>query len=101
MAFAISGNRPPSPGGGVLLMKIFIDSADVKELKALAETGLVDGVTTNPSLVAKAGANFFESLKTICDAIPGPISAEVVAQNYESMLAEGRKLRTVAKNIVV
>jgi transaldolase len=82
-------------------MKIFIDSADVKELKALAETGLVDGVTTNPSLVAKAGANFFESLKTICDAIPGPISAEVVAQDFENMLAEGRKLRTVAKNIVV
>jgi transaldolase len=82
-------------------MKIFIDSADVKELKALAQTGLVDGVTTNPSLVAKAGGNFFESLKTICDAIPGPISAEVVAQDYEGMLAEGHKLRTVAKNIVV
>ena len=82
-------------------MKIFIDSADVKELKALAETGLVDGVTTNPSLVAKAGGNFFDTLRTICDAIPGPISAEVVAQDYEQMLAEGRKLRTVAKNIVV
>ncbi len=59
------------------------------------------GWTTNPSLVAKAGANFFESLKTICDAIPGPISAEVVASDYEGMLAEGRKLRTVAKNITV
>jgi len=82
-------------------MKIFIDSADVAELKTLAQTGLVDGVTTNPTLVAKAGANIFESLKTICDAIPGPISAEVVAADYEGMLTEGRKLRTVAKNIAV
>ncbi|WP_395645260.1 fructose-6-phosphate aldolase [Terricaulis sp.] len=82
-------------------MKIFIDSADVTELKALAATGLVDGVTTNPSLVAKSGRNFFESLKEICAAIPGPISAEVVAQDAETMLAEGRKLRKVADNIVV
>lgn len=82
-------------------MKIFIDSADVAELKALAATGLVDGVTTNPSLVAKSGRNFFESLKEICAAIPGPISAEVVAQDTETMLAEGRKLRKVADNIVV
>jgi transaldolase len=82
-------------------MKIFIDSADVKELKALAETGLVDGVTTNPSLVAKSGGNIFESLKTICDTIPGPISAEVVASDYDGMIAEGHKLRTVAKNIAV
>jgi transaldolase len=82
-------------------MRIFIDSADAAELKALAETGLVDGVTTNPSLVAKAGRDFFETLKEICAAVPGPISAEVVAQDYETMLAEGRKLRGVADNIVV
>jgi transaldolase len=82
-------------------MQIFIDSADVAELKALAETGLVDGVTTNPTLVAKAGRPFFESLKEICAAVAGPISAEVVAQDTETMLAEGRKLRTVADNIVV
>jgi transaldolase len=82
-------------------MKIFIDSADVKELQALAQTGLVDGVTTNPSLVAKAGGNIFDGLKAICAAIPGPVSAEVVAQDYETMLAEGRKLRTVASNIAV
>jgi transaldolase len=62
---------------------------------------LVDGVTTNPSLVAKAGRPFFEALKEICAAVPGPISAEVVAQDTETMLAEGRKLRTVADNIVV
>jgi transaldolase len=82
-------------------MQIFIDSADAKELAALAQTGLVDGVTTNPSLVAKAGRDFFETLKDICASVPGPVSAEVVAQDYETMLAEGRKLRTVADNIVV
>ena len=82
-------------------MKIFIDSADAAELKTLAQTGLVDGVTTNPSLVAKAGRNFFETLKDICAAVPGPVSAEVVAQDCETMLAEARKLRGVAANIVV
>ncbi len=82
-------------------MQIFIDSADAKELKALAQTGLVDGVTTNPSLVAKAGRNFFETLEEICAAVAGPVSAEVVAQDTQTMLAEGRKLRGVAKNIVV
>lgn len=82
-------------------MQIFIDSAEVKELKALAETGLVDGVTTNPSLVAKAGGDFFESLRTICGAVKGPVSAEVVAQDYPTMLLEGRKLRQLADNIVV
>ena len=82
-------------------MQIFIDSADAKELATLAQTGLVDGVTTNPSLVAKAGGDFFETLKKICASVPGPVSAEVVAQDAETMLAEGRKLRTIAKNIVV
>lgn len=82
-------------------MQIFIDSADAKDLKTLAQTGLVDGVTTNPSLVAKAGGDFFETLREICAAVPGPVSAEVVAQDTETMLKEGRKLRTVAANIVV
>ncbi len=82
-------------------MKIFIDSADAAELRALAPSGLVDGVTTNPSLIAKAGRDFFETLKDICAALPGPVSAEVVAQDCETMLAEGRKLRGVAGNIVV
>jgi transaldolase len=82
-------------------MQIFIDSADVKELTALAETGLVDGVTTNPSLIAKSGADFFATLRGICAAVSGPVSAEVVAQDAETMLAEGRKLRGVAENIVV
>jgi transaldolase len=82
-------------------MQIFIDSADAGELRTLAQTGLVDGVTTNPSLVAKAGRDFFETLHDICSAVPGPVSAEVVAQDYETMLKEGRKLRGVASNIVV
>lgn len=82
-------------------MQIFIDSADVKDLKALAETGLVDGVTTNPSLVAKAGGDFFQTLADICAAVPGPVSAEVTAEDAETMLAEGRRLREVAGNIVV
>lgn len=82
-------------------MQIFIDSADAKELAALAGSGLVDGVTTNPSLVAKAGGDFFETLKAICAAVPGPVSAEVVAQDAEGMIAEGRKLRQTAENIVV
>lgn len=82
-------------------MQIFIDSADAAELKALAQTGLIDGVTTNPSLVAKAGRDFFETLADICAAVPGPVSAEVVAQDAETMIKEGLKLRTVAPNIVV
>ncbi len=82
-------------------MQIFIDSADAKELAALAGSGLVDGVTTNPSLVAKAGGDFFETLRAICAAVPGPVSAEVVAQDAEGMIAEGRKLRQTADNIVV
>ena len=82
-------------------MRIFIDSADVAELRALAGTGLVDGVTTNPSLIAKSGRNFFETLDEICAAVAGPVSAEVVAQDAETMLAEARKLRKVADNIVV
>lgn len=82
-------------------MKIFIDSAERAELKALAQTGLVDGVTTNPSLIAKAGGDFFETLRDICATVAGPVSAEVVAQDCETMLAEARKLRAVASNIVI
>lgn len=82
-------------------MKIFIDSADAGELKTLAATGLVDGVTTNPSLIAKSGRNFFETLEEICASVAGPVSAEVVAQDAETMVAEGKRLRKVAGNIVV
>lgn len=82
-------------------MQIFIDTADTAELADLAATGLVDGVTTNPSLIAKAGKPILPTLKIICDLIPGPISAEAVATDHDGMVREGRKLMEVAPNIVV
>ena len=82
-------------------MKFFVDTADVAEIRDLAATGLVDGVTTNPSLVAKAGRDFFEVLREICDIVPGPVSAEVTATEHEAMLAEGRRLAALAPNIAV
>ena len=71
-------------------MKFFVDTADVEEIRDLAATGLVDGVTTNPSLVAKTGRDFFEVLKEICDIVDGPVSAEVTATEADDMAEEGR-----------
>ncbi len=82
-------------------MKFFVDTADVDEIADLAATGLVDGVTTNPSLVAKSGRNFFEVIAEICSIVPGPVSAEVAATEHEAMLAEGRKLAGIAPNVCV
>lgn len=82
-------------------MKFFIDTADLNEIRDLAATGLVDGVTTNPSLVAKSGRKFLEVVKEICDIVPGPISAEVTATDHATMLAEGRALAKIAKNVTV
>ena len=82
-------------------MKFFIDTADLTEIRDLAATGLVDGVTTNPSLVAKTGRNFLEVVREICAVVPGPVSAEVTATDTETMLAEGRKLAKIAKNVTV
>ncbi len=82
-------------------MKFFIDTADVAEIKDLAATGLVDGVTTNPSLVAKAKRDFKEIVAEICAIIQGPVSAEVTATDYETMLKEGRHLAKIAKNVAV
>ncbi len=82
-------------------MKFFVDTADVAEIRDLAATGLVDGVTTNPSLVAKSGRDFFEVLEEICDIVDGPVSAEVAATDSETILAEGKALSKVAKNIAV
>ena len=73
-------------------MKFFIDTADIDEIRELAETGLVDGVTTNPSLVAKTGRRFVDIVKEICSVIDGPVSAEVTAVDHRGMLAEGRHL---------
>jgi transaldolase len=82
-------------------MQLFLDTTDVAVLKDLAATGLVDGVTTNPSLIAKSGRNMLEVIAEICEAVEGPVSAEVAATQSQAMLAEGRKLASVAPNVVV
>ncbi len=82
-------------------MRFFVDTADVEAIRELAATGLVDGVTTNPSLVAKSGRDFIEVLGEICALVPGPVSAEVTATETQAMLAEARFLARVAKNVVV
>jgi transaldolase len=82
-------------------MQLFLDSTDVKIIADLAQTGLVDGVTTNPSLIAKSGRNMLEVIKEICDLVPGPISAEVAAMDTAGMLDEGKKLAAIAPNVVV
>jgi transaldolase len=82
-------------------MKFFIDTADIAEIRDLAATGLVDGITTNPSLVAKSGRKFLEVVKEICEIVPGPVSAEVTATDHATMLAEGHKLAKIASNVVI
>ena len=82
-------------------MKIFLDTANVKEIREAQSWGILDGVTTNPSLVAKEGRDFYETLKEICAVTPGPVSAEVVATQADEMMREGRELSRIAKNIVV
>jgi transaldolase len=82
-------------------MKFFVDTADVADIRALADTGLLDGVTTNPSLIAKSGRRMAEVIAEICAITPGPVSAEVTATDYETMLAEGRYLRGIAPNVAV
>ncbi len=82
-------------------MKFFVDTADTAEIKSLAASGLLDGVTTNPSLVAKSGRRILDVIAEICATIPGPVSAEVAATEYEGMLAEARVLRRIAKNVAV
>ncbi len=82
-------------------MKFFVDTADVDEIRDLAATGLVDGVTTNPSLVAKAGRDFKEVVREICGIVAGPVSAEVTAVDADGMVAEGRVLAALADNVTV
>lgn len=82
-------------------MKFFVDTAEVAEIRSLAEAGLVDGVTTNPSLIAKSARNMAEVIAEICAITPGPVSAEVTATEFEPMLAEGRHLRGIAANVAV
>ena len=82
-------------------MQLFLDTTDTAVLTDLAATGLVDGVTTNPSLIAKSGRNMLEVIAEICGIVEGPVSAEVAAMDTEGMLAEGRKLAGIAPNVVV
>ncbi|MGZ8342145.1 MAG: fructose-6-phosphate aldolase [Allosphingosinicella sp.] len=82
-------------------MKFFVDTADTAEISDLAETGLLDGVTTNPSLIHKAGRDFLEVMREICGIVPGPVSAEVVATDHAEMLREAEVLRRIADNIAV
>ena len=82
-------------------MKFFIDTADLKEIKSLATSGLLDGVTTNPSLIAKSGRDFKEVIKEICDIVPGPVSAEVAGIEYNQIMAEANVLRKIADNVCI
>lgn len=82
-------------------MKFFVDTADIEEIRDLAATGMLDGVTTNPSLIAKSGRDFFEVLKEICAEVSGPVSAEVTATDAEGMIKEGEKLALVADNVAI
>ncbi len=82
-------------------MKFFIDTADINEIKDLAATGMVDGVTTNPSLAAKSGKKFLDLVAEICAVVPGPVSAEVTALDHETMMKEAAVLRKIAKNVTI
>lgn len=82
-------------------MKFFVDTAEIKDIRDLYATGLLDGVTTNPSLVAKSGRDFKEVIKEICGIVPGPVSAEVAATDYDGMIAEGEHLAKIADNVVI
>ena len=82
-------------------MKFFVDTADVAAIAELNDLGMVDGVTTNPSIIAKSGRNILEVTKEICDLVDGPVSAEVVSLDADAMIAEGRKLAKIADNIAV
>ncbi len=82
-------------------MKFFVDTADVAEIKDLAATGMLDGVTTNPTIIAKSGRDFFEVIKEICGLVEGPVSAEVTATDVAGMIKEGEKLAKIADNVAI
>jgi len=82
-------------------MKIFLDSADIEEIKTHQDSGFVDGITTNPSLIAKSGRNILDTIAEICSLVEGPVSAEVTATDFETMVTEGKKLAAIAPNVAV
>ncbi|MDR2883889.1 MAG: fructose-6-phosphate aldolase [Deferribacteraceae bacterium] len=82
-------------------MQIFLDTANIEEIRQAAELGVIDGVTTNPSLIAKEKRDFIATIREICEIVDGPISAEVISLNADEMVAEGRKLAEIHENVVV
>jgi len=82
-------------------MKFFVDTADTDDIRSLAASGLLDGVTTNPSLVAKSGKKIVDVIREICSIVPGPVSAEVAATDYDGMLREAEVLRKIAPNVAI
>ena len=82
-------------------MELFIDTAEIDDIKSLNITGLIDGVTTNPSLIANSGRNIIETIEEICNEVSGPVSAEVTATDFETMIKEGRKLSAIAQNVAI
>ena len=82
-------------------MKFFVDTADIAEIRELAALGLLDGVTTNPTLISKTGKPIRDVIKEICATVEGPVSAEVTATDYDGMMREGEKLAAIAKNVAV
>ena len=92
---------PRAKTSGKKAMKFFVDTADVKEIRELAALGLVDGVTTNPSLILKSGGSIIEVTKEICSLVDGPVSAEVVATDYDGMMREAEILAAIAENVCI
>ena len=82
-------------------MKLFLDTADINEITDLNKTGMVDGITTNPSLIAKSGRNIIQTIEEICGIVSGPVSAEVTATDYDGMMREGALLAEIASNVTV
>jgi transaldolase len=82
-------------------MKFFVDTANIGEIAELAQTGLLDGVTTNPTLIAKSGGDFIGTIREICSIVHGDVSAEVIATDYDGMMIEANKLKKIAKNVVI
>ena len=82
-------------------MELFIDTAEIDDIKSLNVTGLIDGVTTNPSLIAKSGKNIIETIEEICNEVSGPVSAEVTATDFDTMVKEGKKLSAIAQNVAL
>ncbi|MBU6398484.1 MAG: fructose-6-phosphate aldolase [Rhodospirillales bacterium] len=82
-------------------MKFFVDTAEISEIRELATTGLLDGVTTNPSLIAKSGRKILDVIAEICEIVSGPVSAEVAATEYKQMLAEAEVLKKIAPNVAI